>query len=171
MVTASDTRTPSTDASGAAIQALLARRGHRVVDYRVLPDEPARIAAHLRRLARAGSARVVLVTGGTGIAPRDRTYEAIERILDKQLPGFGEIFRLLSYRQIGASALLSRAIAGTCRGMIVFSMPGSEPAVRLAMTRLILPTIGHAVGLVWTPPRVARPRPARPSRSHRGARR
>lgn len=167
MVTASDTRTPSTDASGAVIQALLARRGHRVVDYRVLPDEPRRIAAHLRRLARAGRARVVLVTGGTGIAPRDRTYEAIERLLDKRLPGFGEIFRLLSYRQIGASAILSRAVAGTCRGMVVFSMPGSESAVRLAMTRLILPEIGHAAGLVRTPPRAARPRPARPRAGRR----
>jgi len=150
VVTASDTRTPATDTSGAAIRALLERRGHRVVDYRVLPDDPRRIATHLRRLARAGRARVVLVTGGTGIAPRDTTYEAIERILEKRLPGFGEIFRLLSYRRIGPAAILSRAVAGTCRGMIVFSMPGSEPAVRLAMTRLILPEIGHAAALLET---------------------
>jgi molybdenum cofactor biosynthesis protein B len=152
VVTASDTRTPATDASGAVIRALLERQGHRVVDYRVLPDDPRRIATHLRRLARAGLARVVLVTGGTGIAPRDTTYEAIERLLEKRLPGFGEVFRYLSYRQIGPAAILSRAIAGTCRGMIVFSMPGSEPAVRLAMTRLILPEIGHAAGLLAAPP-------------------
>jgi len=150
VVTASDTRTPATDTSGAAIRALLERRGHRVVDYRVLPDDPRRIATHLRRLARAGRTRVVLVTGGTGIAPRDTTYEAIERLLEKRLPGFGEIFRLLSYRRIGAAAILSRAVAGTCGGMIVFSMPGSEAAVRLAMTRLILPEIGHAAGLLET---------------------
>jgi molybdenum cofactor biosynthesis protein B len=148
VVTASDTRTPATDTSGAAIRALLRRRGHRVVDARILPDDPARITRHVRRLARAGVARVVVVTGGTGIAPRDSTYEAIDRILEKRLPGFGEIFRHLSYRRIGPAAILSRAVAGTCGGMVVFSLPGSEAAVRLAMTRLILPEIAHAAALL-----------------------
>ena len=153
VVTVSDTRDGSTDRSGALIRRALRRAGHPVVDYRIVPDDPPRIAAGLRALARAGRTRVVLLTGGTGIAPRDTTFEAVSGLLEKRIDGFGEIFRALSYRRIGSAAMLSRAVAGSYRGMVVFSMPGSEDAVRLAMNRLILPEIGHAAGLVAAPAR------------------
>ena len=148
VVTVSDTRTAARDASGAYILKSLKRAGHPVVDYRILKDEPKAIRAHLGRLGRAGEARVVLVSGGTGIAARDTTYEALDRLLNKRLDGFGELFRLLSYEEIGPSAMLSRALAGTYGRLMVFSMPGSEPAVRLAMRRLILPELPHVAGLV-----------------------
>ena len=148
VVTVSDTRTVARDTSGAWILKALKRAGHPIVDYRILKDEPKAIRAHLGRIARAGEARVVLVSGGTGIAARDTTYEALDRLLSKRLDGFGELFRLLSYKEIGPSAMLSRAVAGTYRGLMVFSMPGSEPAVRLAMRRLILPELSHVAGLV-----------------------
>lgn len=147
IVTVSDTRTEARDASGACIRGLLKRARHPVVDYRILKDEPKALRAHLARLARAGRASVVLISGGTGIAPRDNTHEALDRLLDKRLDGFGELFRLLSYDAIGPSAMLSRAIAGTYRHLVVFSMPGSESAVRLAMRRLILPELPHVAGL------------------------
>ncbi len=148
VVTVSDTRTVARDTSGAWILKALKRAGHPIVDYRILKDEPKAIRAHLGRIARVGEARVVLVSGGTGIAARDTTYEALDRLLSKRLDGFGELFRLLSYEEIGSSAMLSRAVAGTYRGLMVFSMPGSEPAVRLAMRRLILPELPHVAGLV-----------------------
>ncbi|PYT14004.1 MAG: molybdenum cofactor biosynthesis protein [Acidobacteria bacterium] len=148
VLTVSDTRDTSTDRSGGYIRRALDRAGHPVVEYRIIPDEPPRITARLRALARAGRARVVLLTGGTGIAPRDRTFEAVSGLLEKRLDGFGEIFRALSYRRVGPAAMLSRAVAGTYRGLVVFSMPGSIDAVRLAMRRLILPEMGHAAGLV-----------------------
>ena len=148
VVTVSDTRTAAHDASGAYIQRSLKRAGHPIVDYRILKDEPKAIRAHLARIARAGEARVVLISGGTGIATRDTTYEALHRLLNKRLDGFGELFRLLSYKEIGPSAMLSRAVAGTYRRLVVFSMPGSEPAVRLAMRRLILPELPHVAGLL-----------------------
>lgn len=148
VVTVSDTREPSTDRSGAFILRALRRAGHPVLDYRILKDDPPRIVTHLRALARGGRVRCVLLTGGTGIAPRDGTCEAVAALLEKRLDGFGEIFRALSFRDIGPAAMLSRAVAGTYRGMVVFSIPGSEGAVRLAMTRLILPEVGHAAGLV-----------------------
>jgi len=148
VVTVSDTRKESTDRSGASIRAALARAGHPIVDYRIMRDERASIVRHLKRLARAGKARIVLITGGTGIASRDATTEAVGRMIEKELPGFGEIFRALSYRRIGSSAMLSRAVAGIYRGLALFSMPGSEAAVRLAMRRLILPEITHVAGLL-----------------------
>ena len=148
VLTVSDTRDESTDTSGAFIRRSLRRAGHAVVDYRILKDEPRRIVAHLRALARWEGARVVLLTGGTGIAPRDSTFEAVTGLLDKRLDGFGELFRVLSYRAIGSAAMLSRAVAGTYRGMVLISMPGSEDAVRLAMRRLILPELRHLAGLV-----------------------
>src|SRR2546426_1677551 len=131
----SDTRDESTDTSGALIRRSLRRAGHAVVDYRILKDEPRRIVAHLRALARRARARVVLLTGGTGIASRDSTFEAVSSLLDKRLDGFGEIFRALSYREIGSAAMLSRALAGTYRGMVLVSMPGSGDALRLGLTR------------------------------------
>ncbi len=148
VLTLSDTRTVSTDTSGAYLRRSLRRAGHLVLESRILKDEPSRITARLRRLASEGRVRVVLLTGGTGITPRDRTFEAVTRILDRRLDGFGELFRALSYRSIGPSAMLSRAVAGTLGGMAIFSMPGSEDAVRLAMTRLVLPEIRHVAALV-----------------------
>ena len=148
VLTVSDTRDRSTDRSGRLLFEALGRAGHPVIDYRILADEPARVAAHLRRLARGAKVRVVLVTGGTGIAPRDRTFEAVDRLLEKRLDGFGELFRSLSFRSIGPSAMLSRAVAGVYRGMMIFSMPGSLDAVRLAARRLILPEIPHIAGLM-----------------------
>jgi molybdenum cofactor biosynthesis protein B len=148
IITASDTRDETTDASGGRIRRALLKAGHPVVDYRILKDEPARIAAHLRALAERGDVRVVLISGGTGIAPRDRTYEAVAALIEKRLDGFGELFRALSFGTIGPSAMLSRAVTGTFRGMILFSMPGSEDAVWLAMRRLILPELSHIAGLL-----------------------
>lgn len=146
--TLSDTRDRSTDTSGAFILRVLRRSGHPIVDYRILEDDPRRIVSHLRSVARRRKARVVILTGGTGITRRDATYEAIARLLDKRLDGFGEIFRALSFRRMGAAAMLSRAVAGTYRGLVVFSLPGSVDAVRLGMTRLILPVLPHVAGLV-----------------------
>lgn len=149
IVTVSDTRTSRTDRSGAFIRRALEAAGHRVVEHPILPDEPARIARFLRGLQRRRSAvRVVILTGGTGVAPRDRTYEAVTALLEKRLDGFGELFRMLSHRQVGSRAMLSRAVAGAFRGRILFSIPGSEPAVRLAMRRLILPEMRHLVDLL-----------------------
>jgi molybdenum cofactor biosynthesis protein B len=147
VLTVSDTRDAATDRSGAYIVKALRKAGHEVADYRILRDDPRRIVAHLRALARRRSIRVALVTGGTGIGRRDSTYEAVDGLLDKRLDGFGEIFRALSYRSIGSAAMLSRAVAGLHRGLAIFAMPGSTAAVRLAMTRLVLPEIGHVAGL------------------------
>ena len=147
-MSASDTRDESTDTSGALIRRSLRLAGHAIVDYRIVKDDPPLVVSHLRALARKSRARVVLLTGGTGIARRDSTFEAVTGLLDKRLDGFGEFFRALSYRKIGPAAMLSRAVAGTYRGMVVFSMPGSVDAVRLAMTRLILPELPHVAGLV-----------------------
>lgn len=151
IVTVSDTRDAATDRSGRLIRRALQKAGHPVVDYRILKDDPSRIVAHLGDLAERSGARIVLISGGTGVAPRDTTYEAIGGLIEKRLDGFGEIFRALSFRQIGPAAMLSRALAGTYRGMVVFSMPGSEQAVRLALDRLILPEIGHLAGLLAAP--------------------
>jgi molybdopterin adenylyltransferase len=148
VLTISDTRDPRSDASGALILRTLRRAGHAVVDYRIVKDDPARITAHLKTLARGGRARIALLTGGTGISRRDSTYEAVSSVLDKRLDGFGEIFRLLSYREIGPAAMLSRALAGTVQGMAVFCMPGSEEGVHLAMTKLVLPELSHVAGLL-----------------------
>jgi len=149
VVTVSDTRDEATDGSGRFLRRALERAGHRVVDYRILRDDPGAIVRHLRGLARRRSpARVVLISGGTGIAARDATYEAVADLLEKRLDGFGEIFRVLSFRRIGPAAMLSRAVAGTWRGRMLFSLPGSEAAVRLALRRLILPEIRHIAALL-----------------------
>ena len=143
VLTISDTRTQDTDTSGALIRRLLSRAGHPIVGSAILPDEPARIRRALRAWGRDRRIRAVILTGGTGISPRDGTFEAVDGLLEKKLEGFGEIFRMLSYRQIGASAILSRAVAGTYRNQILFSLPGSEKAVTLAMEKIILPELGH----------------------------
>jgi molybdenum cofactor biosynthesis protein B len=148
VVTVSDTRTPETDTSGARIRTLLEEAGHRVEAYAILPDDPARIRAHVEALLDAPAVEAVIVNGGTGLAPRDTTYEAIEALLEKRLDGFGELFRMLSYEQVGAAAMLSRATAGIARGKVVASLPGSTAAVELAMEKLLVPQLGHMVGLL-----------------------
>jgi molybdenum cofactor biosynthesis protein B len=146
VVTVSDTRTEADDHSGQRIQALLREQGHHVEWYQLVRDEPDRIRALLRSMP--APVEVVICTGGTGLAARDSTYEAIAGLLDKEITGFGELFRMLSYEQIGAAAMLSRATAGVVGATVVFSLPGSTAGVELAMTKLILPELGHIVGLV-----------------------
>jgi molybdenum cofactor biosynthesis protein B len=154
VLTISDTRTAETDASGRKIQELLVDAGHRCVAYAIVPDEPERIREHLRGFFADGSVDVVLLTGGTGLAPRDTTFEAVRGLLDKEIDGFGELFRMLSFQEIGPAAMLSRAVAGIATGKVLFSMPGSTAAVELAMRRLILPELGHVLHLVQgEPPR------------------
>jgi molybdopterin adenylyltransferase len=146
VVTVSDTRTEAEDTSGRRIRELLQEQGHTVPFYRVVKDEPAQIAALFEQLP--ASVRAVVFNGGTGLARRDTTYEALVGLLEKEIPGFGELFRMLSYEQIGPAAMLSRATAGVAAGRAVFSLPGSTAAVELAMTKLVLPELGHVVGLV-----------------------
>jgi len=146
VLTVSDTRTADTDGSGRRIHELLHAQGHHVEHYRIVKDEPAQIVAALRALPRA--AEVVIINGGTGLARRDTTYEAVQQMLDKEITGFGELFRVLSYEQIGAAAMLSRATAGVFGDRVIFSVPGSTAAVELAMTKLILPQLSHVIGLV-----------------------
>ena len=148
MVTVSDTRTHETDTSGERIRTALEGAGHRVVSYAILPDEPARIREHVERALDDPGVQAVIVNGGTGIAPRDTTYEALTALFDKRLDGFGELFRMLSFEQVGAAAMLSRAAAGVARGKILASLPGSPDAVELAMRRLLVPQLGHMAGLL-----------------------
>jgi len=145
VLTVSDTRTQATDASGRLVRELLERAGHSVVAHQVVRDKITEIQAALHALGQDANCQAVLVTGGTGISPRDCTHEAVVGLLEKRLDGFGELFRLLSFEQIGPAAMLSRAVAGVLAGKAVFAMPGSPAAVRLAMTRLILPELGHVV--------------------------
>jgi len=145
VITVSDTRTEATDTGGKAIIDLLTAAGHTVAGRRLLRDEPAEVAALVREQAARDDVDVIITTGGTGITQRDSTFEAIDGLLDKRLPGFGELFRMLSFKDIGPAAMLSRACAGTHRGKVVVALPGSENAVRLAMTRLLLPELGHLV--------------------------
>ena len=143
VITCSDSRTEETDEGGRLIKSRLAEAGHHLAGYAIVPDDPARILEELGR-ARAGGAQVALITGGTGLSARDSTFEAVSRVLARPLPGFGELFRALSFQEIGAAAMLSRAVAGVTReGLAVFAMPGSPAAVRLACDRLILPELGH----------------------------
>ena len=146
IITISDTRTEATDTSGQLILTLLEQHGHTVVRKQIVPDEPEAIQACLREGIASDEIQAILCNGGTGISVRDRSYEAIEQLLDKRLDGFGELFRMLSYQEIGSAAMMSRAVAGIAAGKIIFSTPGSKNAVRLAMEQLILPEIGH---LLW----------------------
>jgi molybdenum cofactor biosynthesis protein B len=148
ILTVSDTRTDETDVSGTTIASLLLLAGHTVTRRAIVKDEPALVREAIEQeLAAdaAASAQVIITTGGTGITSRDSTYEAIEGLLEKRLDGFGELFRMLSYEQIGPAAMMSRAVAGLARGRIVVSLPGSETAVRLAMEKLLIPELGHLV--------------------------
>jgi molybdenum cofactor biosynthesis protein B len=145
IITCSDTRTPETDTSGQLIQKLLKEQGHTVVGYRVAKDEPAEIQLWIARGTASEEVQAIIINGGTGISRRDSTFEAVDEMLEKRLDGFGEIFRLLTYQEIGSPAIMSRAAAGIVKGRALFSIPGSENAVRLAMEKLILPELGHLV--------------------------
>lgn len=144
VITCSDTRNPQSDDSGLEIQRALERAGHTLCGYSVVRDEPEDIRAALEEAKKKG-ARAIILNGGTGIGRRDNTIEVLEKLLEKELPGFGELFRALSFREIGSPAMMSRATAGTYQGMILFAIPGSPQAARLAMDELILPELGHAV--------------------------
>jgi molybdenum cofactor biosynthesis protein B len=145
VLTMSDTRTMETETSGRAIAELLIEAGHTVVDRQVVKDDPAEVRRVVSEHIDTGQVQAVITTGGTGISRRDSTYEALTELFEKRLDGFGELFRTLSFEQIGAAAMLSRATAGVIRGCAVFMLPGSEAGVRLAMTRLVIPELGHVV--------------------------
>ena len=148
VVTVSDTRSVSTDQSGRLIKELLASEGHKVLGYRIVRDDPAEVEDLLRHALSRDDLEAILLTGGTGISPRDGTYEVVSHMLDKQISGFGEIFRFLSYQDIGSSAVMSRAQAGVAAGKVIISLPGSRGAVDLGMRRLVLPELGHMVSQV-----------------------
>lgn len=145
VLTVSDTRTVETDTGGRAVASLLTAAGHQVVDATIAKDD----AAQVRELVHAWIGRddvdVVITTGGTGITSRDTTYEAIDALIEKRLDGFGELFRMLSYAQVGAAAMMSRATAGLAQRRIIIALPGSEAAVRLAMEKLVVPELAHMV--------------------------
>jgi len=145
VITVSDTRDETSDTSGQTIKRFLADEGHETTGYRIVKDEPAQIEALLNQALSRADVDAVIVNGGTGIAPRDGTYEVVSRFLDKKLDGFGELFRYLSYLDIGSAAIMSRAVAGTARGKVLISLPGSRGAVTLAMEKLILPELRHMV--------------------------
>jgi molybdenum cofactor biosynthesis protein B len=145
VVTVSDTRTLATDTGGQTVVDRLTAAGHVVVERHIVPDEPERLRPLLIELRQRADVDAVLLTGGTGIASRDQTYETVAGLLTKPLPGYGELFRMLSYGEIGAAAMLSRAVGGLLGRAVVLTMPGSTAAVRLAMDKLILPELGHLV--------------------------
>ncbi len=145
VLTVSDTRTEDNDSSGRAIRELLGAAGHAITGFAIVRDDPDQVTACVRRQLADAATRVIITTGGTGITSRDGTFEAVDRLLEKRLNGFGELFRMLSFEEIQAAAMLSRATAGTVGRKAVFVLPGSESAVRLAMTRLILPELGHVL--------------------------
>ena len=143
VLTVSDSKTSETDTSGALIREVLAGAGHTIVGHAIVKDEPAQVAAVIREGCANPELQAFVLTGGTGVTSRDATFEAVEALLDKRLSGFGELFRMLSYQEIGAAALLSRAQAGVVQGRALFSLPGSPNACRLALEKLILPELGH----------------------------
>lgn len=145
IITVSDTRTPETDRSGRLMQDILTNAGHQMVDYAIVQDEPAQITQKLNELSQISALDAIMINGGTGIAPRDTTYDTLEQLLEKTLPGFGEIFRYLSYLEVGSRAIASRAVAGIYRHKLIFSVPGSQNAVKLAMEKLILPELSHLI--------------------------
>ena len=146
VITVSDTRTLSTDSGGALVSSLLRVGGHRTTRRQVVPDSSANVREAVLGAFEEEPTRAVIATGGTGIAPRDVTPETIRPLFDREIPGFGEIFRMLSYSEIGSASMLSRAIAGIRRGRVIIALPGSTGAIRLAMERLILPELAHLAG-------------------------
>jgi molybdenum cofactor biosynthesis protein B len=143
VLTVSDTRTEATDTSGRAIAELLTAAGHEVVGRAIVKDEPADVARVVSDQLASADVQAIITTGGTGLTSRDSTYEAIDSLIEKRLDGFGELFRMLSYHDIGPAAMLSRAVAGTARGKFIAALPGSEGAVRLAVSKLLVPELGH----------------------------
>ncbi len=146
VITVSDSRTEATDTSGQLIRELVAGGGHQVAYYEIMPDEPRRITQAVT--AHRAALDAIVINGGTGISPRDQTYEAVKGLLEKELEGFGELFRMLSYQEIGSAAFLSRAVAGISAGKILVSLPGSPAACRLGMEKLLLPELGHMANLL-----------------------
>lgn len=146
LLTISDTRTPETDESGKLARRLIEEAGQIVREYGILPDEPDQIRARVEQLAASGEIDAIITNGGTGISLRDRTYEAVSGLLEKEIPGFGELFRRLSWDEVGSAAMLTRAIAGLRRGVLIFVLPGSPNAVEVGLAKLILPELEH---LVW----------------------
>ena len=145
VLTISDSKTPETDTSGALIRERLTGAGHSVVGHAIVRDEPAQVAAVIRKGCGDPAVEAFILTGGTGVTSRDSTFEAVEALLDKRLTGFGELFRMLSYAEVGAAAMLSRAQGGVVQGRALFSLPGSPNACRLALDKLILPELGHVL--------------------------
>ncbi len=145
VITVSDTRTADTDTSGRTIIDLLTGAGHTVVGRSIVKDEPADVRSTIERQLASLEVDVIITTGGTGITSRDTTFETVDALLEKRLDGFGELFRMLSYQEIGSAAMMSRATAGLSAGHIIIALPGSEAAVRLAMEKLLLPELGHLV--------------------------
>src|SRR5262249_33798166 len=148
VVTVSDTRTEATDTSGRRMRELLEAAGHRVVGSVIVRDEPDAIRARIEAFLMDAAVDAVLLNGGTGLAPRDTTYEAVDGLLEKRIDGFGELFRMLSFQEIGSAAMLSRAVAGVARGRVVAILPGSTAGVELGMERLLVPELGHLVTLL-----------------------
>lgn len=148
VITVSDSRTPETDRSGDRMATLLVEGGHHVVARRIIPDEPEEIRKAVESALGDPSIDVILTNGGTGIAPRDITTDVIAEFLDRPLSGFGELFRSLSFAEIGSAAMLSRAIGGVSGNTLIFSLPGSTKAVDLGMTKLVVPELGHLIGLM-----------------------
>jgi molybdenum cofactor biosynthesis protein B len=145
VVTVSDTRTDDTDTSGRAIVDLLRAAGHRVAGRTIVRDDPEQVRGTVSRQLVNADVQAIIMTGGTGITSRDSTYEVVTAMMQKKLDGFGEIFRMISYGEIGSAAIMSRACAGLVAGRVIISLPGSEAAVRLAMEKLVLPELGHLV--------------------------
>jgi len=148
VLTCSDSRTEETDLSGRLIRDLLTKEGHELLGHGIVTDDPAAIGARIQAAIDDSATQVVIINGGTGISPRDSTYEVVAGFLDKRIDGFGELFRHLSYREIGSAAIMSRAVAGIAGNSIIISVPGSESAVRLAMEEIILPELRHMAWLV-----------------------
>ncbi len=145
VITVSDTRTIETDTGGATVIDLLTAAGHQVVLREIIPDEPAPMRTLLEQCRENAEIDAVLMTGGTGVSARDQTYETVCELLDKPLPGYGELFRMLSYEEIGAAAMLSRATGGLMGRTVLLTMPGSRAAVSLCMNRIIVPELNHLV--------------------------
>ncbi len=143
VLTISDSKTPETDTSGTLIRELLEGAGHRVAGHAIVKDEPTQVEAVIRQGCADAAVQAFVLTGGTGVTSRDSTFEAVEALLEKRLTGFGELFRMLSYQEIGAAAMMSRAQAGVVSGRALFSLPGSPNACRLALEKLIIPELGH----------------------------
>ena len=145
VLTISDTRTVSNDKSGQQMMTLLEQNGHRVIEYEIVKDEQSLIEQAIRKGCDNPQIQAVLINGGTGIAKRDVTFDLLQTFIEKPIPGFGELFRMLSYEEIGSAAMLSRATAGISRQTVLFSTPGSTNAVKLAMEKLILPELSHII--------------------------